>query len=194
MKSLKESIYASIINEAVASDDVLESIQELLNNYLVGKYFNISINEIFDIDSSDNQTENAYGFDTSDELLTDVAGYLIEVFIWNKLNKELFNDSKFLDIWNKDVINAEQGSFAAQQKMTPLVRRKTKGKYWDFELPGVDGKFEIKARLIDDNGKSGGFRYTANQLNDSKLNYILVKYKIEKNSIKIDSIEVKKKI
>ena len=84
------------------------------------------------------------------------------------------------------------GSFSASKEIKPLIRKKNKGKYWDFELPGVDGKFEIKSRMINAEGKSGGFRYTANQLNDKSLNYILVKYKIENNAIKIESIEVKK--
>lgn len=188
MKHLREFL----VNESVVSDEVLNSIQELLNKYLVGKYFDISIREIFDIDSKERQSATAYGFDTSDELLADVAGYLIEVFVWTKLNKELFSDSKFLDIWYKDVANAEMGSFSAIKEIKPLIRRKNKGKYWDFELPGVDGKFEIKSRMINAEGKSGGFRYTANQLNDKSLNYILVKYKIENNAIKIESIEVKK--
>lgn len=188
MKSLNEFL----LNESVVSEEVLTAIQDLLNKYLVGKYFDISIREIFDIDSKERQTETAYGFDTSDELLADVAGYLIEVFVWNKLNKELFSDSAFLDIWYKDVANAEKGAFSASKEIMPLVRRKNKGKYWDFELPGVDGKFEIKSRMINDEGKSGGFRYTVNQLNDRNLNYILVKYKIENNAIKIESIEVKK--
>ena len=103
MKHLSEFL----VNESVVSDEVLNSIQELLNKYLVGKYFDISIREIFDIDSKERQSATAYGFDTSDELLADVAGYLIEVFVWTKLNKELFSDSKFLDIWYKDVANAE---------------------------------------------------------------------------------------
>lgn len=189
MKQLKEYL----VNESIISDEVLNAIQELLNKYLVGKSFGISIREIFDIDSKERQVETAYGFDTSDELLADVAGYLIEVFVWNKLNKELFNDSKFLDVWNSDITNNQQGSFSANKEMKPLVRRRNKGKYWDFELPGIDGKFEIKSRLINAEGKSGGFRYTANQLNDKNLNYIFVKYKVENNAIKIESIEVKRK-
>lgn len=180
------------IKESVTADSVLSSINNVLNKYLKGKSFDISINEIFG-NNKERQQNTAYGFDSSDELLADIAGYLIEIFVWNKLKNELFDDDDFIDVWNSDVSNLNIGSQNAKNKMQPLVRRKNKGKYWDFELPGVDGYFEIKSRLIDKNGKSGGFRYSINQTNDKNLNYILVKYKISDKAITIDSIEVKKK-
>ena len=191
MKNLNE--YLNTVNENIAVDDVLNIIENLLNTHLKGKSFDIDIKEIFDINSKERQTGSVYGFDTTNDLISDVAGYLIEVFVWTKLNKELFNDADFLNEWNKDILNLQKGSFKASTEMKPIVRRSQKGQYWDFELPGVDGKFEIKTRKIDETGKSGGYRYTKNQSNDKDLIYIYVKYKVSNSALTIDSIEVKRK-
>jgi len=176
-------------------------IQKLLNDHLSGKSFDIDIRELFDINSKDRQLGSVYGFDTTDDLMADVAGYLIEIFVWSKLNKELFDNEDFLNEWKKDVLNLQKTPVKAKAEMKPIIRRSQKGQYWDFELPGVDGKFEIKSRRIysktDENNKvtktGGGYRYTKNQSNDKDLIYIYVKYEVSNSALTIDSIEVKRK-
>ena len=191
MKNLID--YLSNINEGIKlPNDKLNLIENVLNKHLSGKYFSIDIKEIFDIERKERQHGTAYGFETSDELLADVAGYLVEVFVWTKLKNELFFDEDFLNEWYKDIANTNKGSLSASNEMSPLVRRAKKGQYWDFTLPGVDEKFEIKSRSIK-NGKSGGLRYTTDQNNDNNLIYIIVKYEIKENAINIQQIEVKRK-
>ena len=192
MKNLKE--YLTTINEAISADNVLDIIEKLLNKNLKGKSFDIAINQLVDANSKSRQEGTPFAFDNANDLLTDIAGYLVECFIWTKLYNELFTDTDFLNEWNKDVLNLQKGSLYAKTEMKPIVRRGQKGKYWDFELPGVNGKFEIKSRRTDNSGKSnGGYRYTTDQSNDKDLIYIYVKYKVSDNAITINSIEVKKK-
>lgn len=188
MKTIKS--YLTNVNESVEiNNNILLSIQDLLNSKLENQSFQIDINNIVGNNSRDNVP---MGFESTDELLYDIAGYLVEVFVWNVLNNDLFTDEKFQKEWLSDVNNQLKGVLQAKSEFKPLIRRSDKGKYWDFELPGVNAKFEIKARSIK-NGKSGGFRYSDNQKNDTNLIYIYVKYEIQSKSIVIKSIEVKKK-
>lgn len=186
MKSIKDYM----INESViANDKILQSIQTLLNKKLQNRSFGIDIKSITNYRDTNNIP---MGFDSTDDLMYDIGGYLVELFVWNILNNDLFDDPDFQKEWFSDVQNQMKGTINAKEEFKPIVRRSQKGKYWDFELPGVDGKFEIKARSVKE-GKSGGFRYTDNQKNDKDLIYIYVKYEVKDKSISINSIEVKKK-
>lgn len=186
MKNIKDYIF----NEAiVVNDNILKSIQTLLNKKLQNRSFAIDIKSMTNYSDTSNIP---MGFETTDDLMYNIAGYLVELFVWNILNNDLFNDPDFQNEWLSDVQNQMKGVINANKEFKPIVRRSQKGKYWDFELPGVDGKFEIKARSVKE-GKSGGFRYTDYQKNDKDLIYIYVKYEVKDKSISINSIEVKKK-
>lgn len=185
MISLKE-----YINESIAAQDVLIDIQKLLRKYLIGRSFTIDIKEIVGYDQT-GQLKDVYGFDNKDDLMADIAGYLVEVFVWNELRGKLFSDPKFKSKWLKDIDNASKNIKNIKSEFRPIVRRSQKGKYWDFTLPGVEGYFEIKARSVR-GGRSGGFRYTENQIaHKDELIFILVHYNIEGSSICISNIELK---
>ena len=186
MKNIKDFIVSESI---VANDKILQSIQNVLNKKLKDRSFAIDIKSMTNYRDTSNIP---MGFETTDDLMYDIAGYLVKLFVWNILNNDLFTDSDFQNEWLSDVQNQMKGVINANKEFKPIVRRSQKGKYWDFELPGVDGKFEIKARSIKE-GKSGGFRYTDYQKNDKNLVYIYIKYKVNDKNISIDSIEVKRK-
>ena len=100
MKNIKEYL----INEAVnINDNILKSIENILSKHLVGKSFTFDLKELFDTENSNQNNITAYGFETTDDLIADCAGYLIEVFVWTKLKNELFNDPDFQNEWLNDV-------------------------------------------------------------------------------------------
>ena len=183
MKTLREDIVIEKQSKKI-NEDLRVFIEKVLNKYLKNKSFTIDIKEILDTDHK-TRGEVGFGFSTSDELLTDIAGYLIEVFVWTSI-KELYFDQEFKSEWANGITQID-----AMDKFEPLVRKNNKDKYWDFELPGIDGYFEIKSRSTKNGKKSGGYRFTSNQKNDPNLNYILVNYSVSDSQLKIEEIFVK---
>lgn len=113
-----------------------------------------------------------FNFSFSDnDLMSDLAGYIIEAYIYDLIKNNL-----------------------------PVTNRAGRGLkidgnniYWDFSIKGIDEKFEIKTKCT--NGyHEGGFSYTDSQEKDSELIYITAKYSVTSNSIIIDtkSINVKR--
>lgn len=125
----------------------------------------------------------------SKDILTDIAGYIVEAYVWNWM-KKLITTKEFFDMWKE--ANPEKN--ADDFKVNSLERRSGKDIYWDFTINGIDEKFEVKARSTDENGKAaGGYRFSASQKADKNLIYILVKYHIQNNVIIIGDITVTRK-
>lgn len=180
MKSINEYLNSNSelqIDESMKlPSNKLNIIQDFLNN-----------KERFDFD---NEIECSFlnnGKElVSKEILADIAGYMVEAYIWSQLSK-IITSKEFSDEW----LSANNGKTGKDFKLTPLSRRNGDGVYWDFEIDGIDEKFEIKSRMTGANGKAaGGYRFTANQTDDKNLIYILVKYSINENKIVIGDIKV----
>ena len=177
-----KNIKTYLINEGVKlPDDKLEVISNFLNN---DKRFDFNKTITCDVFK---QFDNV-----SQDIIADIAGYLVEAYIWNEMHK-LITNKAFCDIWFEGNDNAKE------YKLSPLSRKNTKGSdgnnvYWDFTIEGVDEKFEIKARSTKNGKSQGGYRFTANQKNDKNLIYILVEYSINGDEIKIGDIKVTRKL
>ena len=169
------------INEGIKlPNDKLSIIENFLNDENRSGFNKTIICNVFD------QFDNV-----STDIIADMAGYLVEAYIWDQMHK-LITNKEFADMWIGD-------DNTKTYKLSPLSRHNTKGAdgnnvYWDFSIDGVDEKFEIKARSTKDNKSQGGYRFTTNQKNDKNLIYILVEYSIDNDEIKIGKIKVTRKL
>jgi len=180
MKKLNE--YISINEGVKLPDDKLNIIEKFLNDE--NRYdFNKTI--VCDVL---NQFDNV-----ATEIIADIAGYLVEAYIWDQMHK-LITNKEFCDVWF-DGNNKSSEEF----KLSPLARRNNKDNngsaiYWDFTINGIDEKFEIKARSTKEGKKNGGYRFTVNQSSDKNLIYILVEYSISGDEINIGNIKITRKL
>ena len=176
----------------------MKSITQLINEGIKLPNDKLSIIENFLND------ENRFGFkklivcdvfkqfdNVNSDIIADIAGYLVEAYIWDQMHK-LITNKEFADMWIGD-------DNTKSYKLSPLSRRNAKGAdgnnvYWDFSIDGVDEKFEIKARSTKEGKAQGVYRFTANQRNDKNLIYILVEYSIDNDEIKIGNIKVTRKL
>lgn len=175
MKKLNEYI---TINESVKlPDDKLNIIEKFLNDE--NRYdFNKTI--VCDVL---NQFDNV-----ATEIIADMAGYLVEAYIWDQMHK-LITNKEFCDVWFAGNDNAKN------YKLSPLTTKHNNSENvsFDFTIAGIDEKFKIKSHETKE-GKKGGFRFTASQQLNSKLIFILVEYSISGDEIKIGNIKITRKL
>lgn len=177
MKSINDYIQ---VNEGLKLDNSkLEIIKKFLNN---------QDDEVIDKELTCEIFNNTVAI--GDDILTDIAGYIVEAWVWNCM-KNLIHSKEFKNEWTAANPNKKSYDFNLSER----TRRSNQNQiYWDFTIDGVDEKFEIKARSTKNGKSQGGYRFSADQKEDKNLIYILVKYSVGDGKIIIGDIDVTRKL
>lgn len=160
-------------NNLRLSDDMLVTLENQIREYIVAD------DPFSDI--------NLPGI--SKELVTDIAGYIIEVYLYDLTSRSMsvLLSKNFEEFENVDLTKIKPTRLAGRGLINPETNQPI---FWDFSFNGLSDKFEIKS-LCKNSYHTGGFTKSNNLKSDTNVVYITCKYNASNTGFTIDPKSIK---